>query len=65
MRIVIADDHPLFRQALVEIIRNLHISVELIECESIYELRAVLGRVVPDLILLDLSCRTVKDLTVF
>jgi DNA-binding NarL/FixJ family response regulator len=54
-RILIADDHPLFRMALVQAVGNLGEDVEVLEADSLDSARAVLGdRSDIDIVLLDL-----------
>ena len=52
--IVIADDHPLFRQALRSTIAPIFSKVEVLETESLKELRTILQANDPQLLLLDL-----------
>ncbi|MBY6186459.1 response regulator transcription factor [Marinobacter hydrocarbonoclasticus] len=54
-RILIADDHPLFRQALGELLRRHYPDCVLIEAEGVEALERVLAeQAEPDLLLLDL-----------
>ncbi len=53
--IAIADDHPLFRQALSVILKQHLGSVDLLEANDINELKALLATNQPELILLDLN----------
>ena len=54
-RILIADDHPLFRLALVQAVANLGEDVEVFEADSLDTARTVLGdRPYIDIVLLDL-----------
>ncbi|MEZ5462907.1 response regulator [Dokdonella sp.] len=54
-RILIADDHPLFRLALVQAVGNLGADVEVLEADSLDSARVVLGdRSDIDIVLLDL-----------
>ncbi|MCL1093397.1 response regulator [Shewanella kaireitica] len=55
LKIIIADDHPLFRQALVNILTTHFENVSLFEAESVAELDEVLKRHDADLLLLDLN----------
>ena len=54
-RILVVDDHPLFRLALVQAVGNLEDEIEIIEADGLDSAREVLGRHADvDLILLDL-----------
>lgn len=54
-KVIIADDHPLFRTALVDTIRKLHPDCEMVEAHDIQSLQEVVeGNSDCDLILLDL-----------
>jgi DNA-binding NarL/FixJ family response regulator len=54
-RLLIADDHPLFRLALLQIVRDVVPSAELLEADSLAAARAVLAAHADvDLVLLDL-----------
>ena len=54
-RILVVDDHPLFRLALVQAVGNLEVETEIIEADGLDSAREVLGRRADvDLILLDL-----------
>lgn len=55
LKIIIADDHPLFRQALVNILTTHFENVSLFEAESVAELDEVLKLHDADLLLLDLN----------
>ena len=55
LKIIIADDHPLFRQALVNILTTHFDPVSLFEAESVAELDTVLAQQDADLLLLDLN----------
>jgi len=52
--IIIADDHPLFRQALRETIAPIFSTTNIIELESLEETKATLSHEVAELLLLDL-----------
>ena len=52
--IVVSDDHPLFRQALVATIRSLFGSADILGAESLAETLEILGQREVDLLLLDL-----------
>ena len=55
-RIVIADDHPLFRDALTQTLADLYDDVEFEGAGSLHEVVQVLGNgATPDLVLLDLK----------
>ncbi len=54
-RILVVDDHPLFRLALVQAVGNLEENIEIIEADGLDSARTVLGRRPDiDLVLLDL-----------
>ncbi|HQQ63257.1 MAG TPA: response regulator transcription factor [Pseudomonadales bacterium] len=54
-RIIIADDHPLFRNALCLAVKQVVTDADILECDSIQALEGLLGQQVDvDLILLDL-----------
>lgn len=54
-RILVADDHPLFRLALVQAVGNLEDDIEIVEADGLDSARAVLGNQRDiDLVLLDL-----------
>jgi len=56
MKIVIADDHPLFRQALIATLNTQFENIKIIEAESIPQLEQLLTTNLPlDLLLLDLD----------
>ncbi|MFT5788818.1 MAG: DNA-binding NarL/FixJ family response regulator [Shewanella sp.] len=55
LKIIIADDHPLFRQALVNILTTHFDNVSLFEAETIAELDEILKQQDADLLLLDLN----------
>ncbi|MCL1048483.1 response regulator transcription factor [Shewanella abyssi] len=55
LKIIIADDHPLFRQALVNILTTHFDNVSLFEAETIAELDEILQQQDADLLLLDLN----------
>ena len=52
--ILIADDHPLFRDALSAAVRRMHADVEIAEAATLAEARSALERTAPGLLLLDL-----------
>ena len=54
-RIIIADDHPLFRAALKSAVKRAVPGAEQIECGSLAEVEALLGAHSADLLLLDLK----------
>lgn len=54
-RIIIADDHPLFRAALKSAVERAVPGAELLEFASLAEVEAALSRQVADLVLLDLK----------
>jgi DNA-binding NarL/FixJ family response regulator len=53
-RLLIADDHPLFRLALVQAVRDLLPDAEIAEADTLMAARAVLAGTEIDLVLLDL-----------
>ncbi|RJY10516.1 DNA-binding response regulator [Parashewanella spongiae] len=53
--IAVADDHPLFRQALSLILKQKFSTIHLLEANNIKELQSILSENIPDLILLDLN----------
>ena len=55
LTIVVADDHPLFRQALSVILRQRFQNLNLLEANDVNELKTLLTSNSPDLILLDLN----------
>ena len=56
LRLVIADDHMLFRQGLKSMLVNLHANVSVVaEVERVDEITPVLARVACDVLLLDLQ----------
>ncbi|QQX79015.1 response regulator transcription factor [Shewanella sp. KX20019] len=55
LKIILADDHPLFRQALVNILTTHFEDVRLFEAETIAELDEILQQQDADLLLLDLN----------
>ena len=55
LTIVVADDHPLFRQALSVILRQRFQNLNLLEANDVNELKTLLTSDSPDLILLDLN----------
>ncbi|MCY0967443.1 response regulator transcription factor [Parathalassolituus penaei] len=54
-RVLIADDHPLFRRALREAVDSTGEDCELIECEQLDQALAIITHQQPDLLLLDLK----------
>lgn len=62
-RIVIADDHPLFREALVSAVRKARPNAEVEECSSFAEADAALARAPVDLLMLDLKLSDVEGMT--
>ncbi|MGV6806300.1 MAG: response regulator [bacterium] len=54
-RFIIADDHPLFREAICQVVRNSHSGAEIVEADDILSLqKCVADHPDADLILLDL-----------
>ena len=53
-RIVVADDHPLFRAALRSAVDKAAPGAQVVECASLAEARAALQAAPADLLLLDL-----------
>ena len=62
-RIVVADDHPLFREALVSAVRKARPDAGVVECSSFAEADAALGKEPVDLLLLDLKLSDVEGMT--
>lgn len=62
-RIVVADDHPLFREALVSAVRKARPEAQVVECASLAEANAALGEAPVDLMLLDLKLSDVEGMT--
>lgn len=62
-RIVIADDHPLFREALVSAVRKARPDAGVVECSSFAEADAALAKEPVDLLLLDLKLSDVEGMT--
>jgi len=54
-RIILADDHPLFRQALGTVLRRLRPLATIVECETLEALQVALEAQPADLVLLDLK----------
>lgn len=54
-QIIIADDHPLFRRALTEALAETNVPHFVTECETFEETFDAVGRLNPDLLLLDLK----------
>lgn len=61
-RIVVADDHPLFRAALISAVRKASPDAEVVECASLAEARAALAAAPVDLLLLDLKLSDVEGM---
>lgn len=61
-RIVVADDHPLFRAALRTAVEKASPEAEIVECASLTEARAALNAGPVDLLLLDLKLSDVEGL---
>lgn len=62
-RIVVADDHPLFREALVSAVRKARPDAGIVECASLAEAETALSAGPVDLMLLDLKLSDVEGLT--
>ncbi|WP_297803123.1 response regulator transcription factor [uncultured Brevundimonas sp.] len=62
-RIVVADDHPLFREALVSAVRKARPQAGVVECSSFAEADAALSAEPVDLLLLDLKLSDVEGMT--
>ena len=62
-RIVVADDHPLFREALVSAVRKARPDAGVVECSSFAEADAALSKEPVDLLLLDLKLSDVEGMT--
>lgn len=62
-RIVVADDHPLFREALVSAVRKARPDAGIVECSSFAEADAALSKESVDLLLLDLKLSDVEGMT--
>ncbi len=62
-RIVVADDHPLFREALVSAVRKARPDASVVECSSFAEAEAALNAGTVDLMLLDLKLSDVEGMT--
>ena len=62
-RIVVADDHPLFREALVSAVRKARPDASVVECSSFAEADAALNSGAVDLLLLDLKLSDVEGMT--
>lgn len=62
-RIVVADDHPLFREALVSAVRKARPDASVVECSSYAEAEAALNSGTVDLMLLDLKLSDVEGMT--
>ncbi len=62
-RIVVADDHPLFREALVSAVRKARPDAQVVECASLAEANAALADGPVDLMLLDLKLSDVEGMT--
>lgn len=62
-RIVVADDHPLFREALVSAVRKARPDASVVECSSFAEADAALNSGAVDLMLLDLKLSDVEGMT--
>jgi len=54
-RILVADDHPLYRNAMRNVVSEIFDDVEVVECEDIAAALQYLGNASIDLVLLDLS----------
>ncbi|EPJ49080.1 MAG: two component transcriptional regulator, LuxR family protein [Osedax symbiont Rs1] len=54
-KIIIADDHPLFRKALSEMLKSHFNRIELLEVDSVTDLEEILQETTADLVLLDLD----------
>ena len=62
-RIVVADDHPLFREALVSAVRKARPEAGVVECSSFAEADSALNSEPVDLLLLDLKLSDVEGMT--
>lgn len=62
-RIVVADDHPLFRAALRSAVEKASPAAEIVECASLAEAQEALRAGPVDLLLLDLKLSDVEGLT--
>jgi DNA-binding NarL/FixJ family response regulator len=62
-RIIIADDHPLFRAALKSAVKKAIPAAEQIECASLAEVEACLSANAADLVLLDLKLSDSEGMT--
>ncbi|MEG1453250.1 response regulator transcription factor [Brevundimonas sp.] len=62
-RIVVADDHPLFREALVSAVRKARPDASVVECSSFAEAETALNSGTVDLMLLDLKLSDVEGMT--
>jgi DNA-binding NarL/FixJ family response regulator len=62
-RIVVADDHPLFRAALRSAVKKASPGAEIVECASLAEAQEALAAGSVDLLLLDLKLSDVDGLT--
>lgn len=70
MKIVIADDHPIFRQGLLQIIRSILHNANIIECENGDQAYNIITKQPPDIAILDIDmpnknglevCKKLKD----
>lgn len=62
-RIVVADDHPLFRAALKSAVEKASEGAQIVECASLAEAQAALSEAPVDLLLLDLKLSDVDGMT--
>lgn len=62
-RIVVVDDHPLFREALVSAVRKARSEAQVVECASLAEANQALAEGTVDLLLLDLKLSDVEGMT--
>lgn len=62
-RIVVADDHPLFREAMVSAVRKARPDAQVIECASLADANEALTQGPVDLLLLDLKLSDVEGMT--
>ena len=62
-RIVVADDHPLFRAALKSAVEKASEGAQIVECASLAEAQTALGAAATDLLLLDLKLSDVDGMT--
>ncbi|HCQ53680.1 MAG TPA: DNA-binding response regulator, partial [Brevundimonas diminuta] len=62
-RIVVADDHPLFRAALKSAVEKASEGALIVECASLAEAQTALGAAATDLLLLDLKLSDVDGMT--